>query len=75
MDDSMDIALQSLQYLTLGLIPGGLYGEDDFPPLWFSGLETTEEGGSESHESESQKRKRDYEDIKRRFYHESNRTE
>lgn len=74
MDDSMDIALQSLQYLTLGLIPG-LYGEDDFPPLRFSGLETTEEGGSESHESESQKRKRDYEDIKRRFYHESNRTE
>ena len=41
MDDSMDIALQSLQYLTLGLIPGGLYGEDDFPPLRFSGLETT----------------------------------
>ncbi len=74
MDDSMDIALQSLQYLTLGLIPG-LYSEDDFPPLRFSGLETTEEGGSESHESESQKRKRDYEDIKRRFYHESNRTE
>ena len=70
MDDSMDIALQLLQYLTLGLIPGGLYGEDDFPPLRFSGLETTEEGGSES-----QKRKRDYEDIKRRFYHESNRTE
>ena len=66
----MDIALQSLQYLTLGLIPGGLYGEDDFPPLRFSGLETTEEGGSES-----LKRKRDYEDIKRRFYHESNRTE
>ena len=53
----MDIALQSLQYLTLGLIPGGLYGEDDFPPLRFSGLETTEEGGSESHESESQKKK------------------
>ena len=70
----MDIALQSLQYLTLGLIPG-LYGEDDFLPLRFSGLETTEEGGSESHESELQKRKRDYEDIKRRFYHESNRTE
>ena len=70
MDDSMDIALQSLQYLTLGLIPGGLYGEDDFPPLRFSGLETIEEGGSES-----LKRKRDYEDIKRRFYHESNRTE
>ena len=74
MDDSMDIALQSLQYLTLGLIPG-FYGEDDFLPLRFSGLETTEEGGSESHESELQKRKRDYEDIKRRFYHESNRTE
>ena len=74
MDDSMDIALQSLQYLTLGLIPG-LYGEDDFLSLRFSGLETTEEGGSESHESESRKRKRDYEDIKRRFYHESNRTE
>ena len=35
MDDSMDIALQLLQYLTLGLIPGGLYGEDDFPPLRF----------------------------------------
>ena len=70
----MDIALQSLQYLTLGLIPG-LYGEDDFLPLRFSGLEITEEGGSESHESESRKRKRDYEDIKRRFYHESNRTE
>ena len=70
----MDIALQSLQYLTLGLIPG-LYGEDDFLSLRFSGLETTEEGGSESHESESRKRKRDYEDIKRRFYHESNRTE
>ena len=75
MDDSMDIALQSLQYLTLGLIPGGLYGEDDFLPLRFSGLETTEEDESESHESESRKRKRDYEDIKRRFYHESNRTE
>ena len=74
MDDSMDIALQTLQYLSLGLIPG-LYGEDDFLPLRFSGLETIEEGGSESHESESQKRKRDYEDIKRRFYHESNRTE
>lgn len=71
----MDIALQSLQYLTLGLIPGGFYDEDDFMPLWPSGLETTEEGGSESRESESQKRKRDYEDIKRRFYHESNRTE
>ena len=75
MDNSMDIALQTLQYLTLGLIPSDLYDEDDFPPLRFSGLETTEEGGSESHESESQKRKRDYEDIKRRFYHESNRTE
>lgn len=71
----MDIALQSLQYLTLGLIPGGFYDEDDFMPLWPSGLETTEEYGSESRESESQKRKRDYEDIKRRFYHESNRTE
>ena len=66
----MDIALQLLQYLTLGLIPGELYDEDDFLPLRFSGLETTEED-----ESESQKRKRDYEDIKRRFYHESNRTE
>ncbi len=75
MDDFMDIALQSLQYLTLGLIPGGFYDADDFMPLRFSGLETTEEGGSESRESESQKRKRDYEDIKRRFYHESNRTE
>ena len=64
-----------LQDMLLGIIPGELYGEDDFPPLRFSGLETTEEGGSESHESESQKRKRDYEDIKRRFYHESNRTE
>jgi hypothetical protein len=74
MDDSMDIALQLLQYLTLGLIPG-LYGEDDFMPLQFSGLKTTEEDESESHESESRKRKRDYEDIKRRFYHESNRTE
>ena len=61
--------------MLLGIIPGELYDEDDFPPLWFSGLETTEEGGSESHESESLKRKRDYEDIKRRFYHESNRTE
>ncbi|MBB1503494.1 hypothetical protein HG471_001695 [Candidatus Saccharibacteria bacterium] len=75
MDDSMDIALQSLLYLTLGLIPGGLYDGDDFLPLWPSRLETTKEGGSESHESESLKRKRDYEDIKRRFYHESNRTE
>lgn len=64
-----------LQDMLLGIIPGELYGEDDFPPLRFSGLETTEEGGSESHESESLKRKRDYEDIKRRFYHESNRTE
>lgn len=61
--------------MLLGIIPGELYGEDDFPPLRFSGLETIEEGGSESHESESLKRKRDYEDIKRRFYHESNRTE
>ena len=75
MDDSMDIALQSLQYLTLGLIPGGFHDEDDFMPLQFSGLKTTEEDESESHESESRKRKRDYEDIKRRFYHESNRTE
>lgn len=64
-----------LQDMLLGIIPGELYGEGDFPPLRFSGLETTEEGGSESHESESLKRKRDYEDIKRRFYHESNRTE
>ena len=64
-----------LQDMLLGIIPGELYGEDDFPPLRFSGLETTEEGGSESNESESLKRKRDYEDIKRRFYHESNRTE
>ena len=64
-----------LQDMLLGIIPGGLYSEDDFLPLRFSGLETTEEGGSESHESESQKRKRDYEDIKRRFYHESNRIE
>lgn len=64
-----------LQDMLLGIIPGDLYGENDFPPLRFSGLETTEEGGSESHESESLKRKRDYEDIKRRFYHESNRTE
>ena len=61
--------------MLLGIIPGELYDGDDFLPLRFSGLETTEEGGSESHESESQKRKRDYEDIKRRFYHESNRTE
>ena len=72
MDNSMNNLLQDM---LLGIIPGDLYGEDDFPPLRFSGLETTEEGGSESHESESQKRKRDYEDIKRRFYHESNRTE
>ena len=64
-----------LQDMLLGIIPGELYGEDDFPPLRFSGLETTEEDESESHESESLKRKRDYEDIKRRFYHESNRTE
>lgn len=64
-----------LQDMLLGIIPGELYDGDDFLPLRFSGLETTEEGGSESHESESQKRKRDYEDIKRRFYHESNRTE
>lgn len=61
--------------MLLGIIPGELYDGDDFLPLRFSGLETTEEGGSESHESESLKRKRDYEDIKRRFYHESNRTE
>lgn len=72
MDNSMNNLLQDM---LLGIIPGELYGEDDFPPLRFSGLETTEEGGSESHESESLKRKRDYEDIKRRFYHESNRTE
>jgi len=72
MNNSMNNLLQDM---LLGIIPGELYGEDDFPPLRFSGLETTEEGGSESHESESQKRKRDYEDIKRRFYHESNRTE
>lgn len=64
-----------LQDMLLGIIPGELYDGDDFLPLRFSGLETTEEGGSESHESESLKRKRDYEDIKRRFYHESNRTE
>ena len=72
MDNSMNNLLQDM---LLGIILGELYGEDDFPPLRFSGLETTEEGGSESHESESLKRKRDYEDIKRRFYHESNRTE
>lgn len=72
MNNSMNNLLQDM---LLGIIPGELYGEDDFPPLRFSGLETIEEGGSESHESESQKRKRDYEDIKRRFYHESNRTE
>ena len=71
MNNSMNNLLQDM---LLGIIPG-LYGEDDFLPLRFSGLETTEEGGSESHESESLKRKRDYEDIKRRFYHESNRTE
>ena len=72
MNNSMNNLLQDM---LLGIIPGELYGEDDFLPLRFSGLETTEEGGSESHESESQKRKRDYEDIKRRFYYESNRTE
>lgn len=75
MDDSMDIALQSLQYLTLGLIPGDLYDKNKTVFQGSSKVETTEEGGSESHESESRKRKRDYEDIKRRFYHESNRTE
>lgn len=75
MDDSMDIALQSLQYLSLGLIPGGFYGADDFMPLGRSKVKATEEDESGSHESESLKRKRDYEDIKRRFYHESNRTE
>lgn len=72
MNNSMNNLLQDM---LLGIIPGDLYGEDDFPSLRFSGLETIEEGGSESHESESLKRKRDYEDIKRRFYHESNRTE
>ena len=72
MNNSMNNLLQDM---LLGIIPGELYGEDDFPPLRFSGLETTEEDESESHESESLKRKRDYEDIKRRFYHESNRTE
>lgn len=72
MNNSMNNLLQDM---LLGIIPGELYDGDDFLPLRFSGLETTEEGGSESHESESQKRKRDYEDIKRRFYHESNRTE
>ena len=72
MNNSMNNLLQDM---LLGIIPGELYGEDDFPPLRFSGLETIEEGGSESHESESLKRKRDYEDIKRRFYHESNRSE
>lgn len=72
MDNSMNNLLQDM---LLGIIPSELYGEDDFPPLRFSGLETTEEDESDSHESESQKRKRDYEDIKRRFYHESNRTE
>ena len=72
MNNSMNNLLQDM---LLGIIPGELYDGDDFLPLWFSGLETTEEGGSESHESESLKRKRDYEDIKRRFYHESNRTE
>lgn len=72
MNNSMNNLLQNM---LLGIIPGELYDGDDFLPLRFSGLETTEEGGSESHESESQKRKRDYEDIKRRFYHESNRIE
>lgn len=72
MNNSMNNLLQDM---LLGIIPGELYDGDDFLPLRFSGLETTEEGGSESHESESLKRKRDYEDIKRRFYHESNRTE
>ena len=72
MNNSMNNLLQDM---LLGIIPGELYGEDDFSPLRFSGLETTEEDESESHESESLKRKRDYEDIKRRFYHESNRTE
>lgn len=70
MDDSMDIALQSLQYLTLGLMSDELYDQKKTASLRFSKLETTEE-----YESESQKRKRDYEDIRRRFYHESNRTE
>ena len=65
MDDSMDNLLQDM---LLGIIPGELYDGDDFLPLRFSGLETNEEGGSESHESESLKRKRDYEDLKRRFY-------
>ena len=72
MNNSMNNLLQDM---LLGIIPGDLYGEDDFSSLRFSGLETIEKGGSESHESESLKRKRDYEDIKRRFYHESNRTE
>ena len=72
MNNSMNNLLQDM---LLGIIPGELYDGDDFLPLRFSGLETTEEGRSESHESESRKRKRDYEDIKRRFYHESNRTE
>ena len=72
MNNSMNNLLQDM---LLGIIPGELYDGDDFLPLRFSGLETTEEGGSEPHESESLKRKRDYEDIKRRFYHESNRTE
>ena len=70
MDDSMDIALQSLQYLTLGLISGDLYDQKKTASLRSSKVETTEE-----YESESLKRKRDYEDIKRKFYHESNRTE
>ncbi len=72
MNNSMNNLLQDM---LLGIIPGELYDEDDFLPQRFSGLETTEEDESDSHESESQKRKRDYEDIKRRFYHESNRTE
>ena len=72
MNNSMNNLLVNM---LLGIIPGELYDGDDFLPLRFSGLETTEEVGSESHESESLKRKRDYEDIKRRFYHESNRTE
>ena len=75
MDNSMDIALQTLQYLTLGLIPSDLYDENKTVFQRSSKVETTEKDESESHESESLKRKRDYEDIKRKFYHESNRTE
>ena len=71
MNNTMKNALLNL---TLGLTLG-LYDEDDFLPQRFSGLETTEEDKGDSRESESRKRKRDYEDIKRRFYHESNRTE